>query len=146
MTERTIYDLDVYYRTSIYPITVQVVILEELQGGRAIVEALEGEPFEMSGMWGSWMRRQATVSMRDLRVHVLEQEKETKMAAIEVRNLNGKWINYNAAVNLMDDDLREEMHYAADWESEQSFFTAYELLHLERFGETWELSKSNPTW
>lgn len=65
---------------------------------------------------------------------------------MEVINMNGTEINYDAAVNLMDDDIREELAAELAPCTEQEFFTAYEKAHAERFGEEWELSKENPCW
>lgn len=62
-----------------------------------------------------------------------------------VINSNGKAIDYNAAVNMMDDDIRERLHMK-DWESAQDFFAAYEQAHANKFKEEWELSKANPVW
>lgn len=42
---------------------------------------------------------------------------------------------YNAAVQLMDDDLREELHAELAPCSDEEFLRAYEERHLERFGE-----------
>ena len=63
-----------------------------------------------------------------------------------VINSNGTAINYDAAVELMDDDLREEV--AADLApcTEQEFFAEYAKRHAAKFGEEWELDKSNPTY
>jgi predicted transcriptional regulator len=69
-----------------------------------------------------------------------------KMEHNEVANMNGKLINFDAAVNLMDDDIREALADQQKWDSYQAFFSAYEQAHLEQFGEAWELSKSNPVW
>lgn len=63
-----------------------------------------------------------------------------------VINLNGAEIDYESAVNLMDDDLRESLYMEISPCSEQKFFTAYEEAHAEKFGEAWELSKCNPVW
>ncbi|MCK9544900.1 MAG: hypothetical protein M0R03_23035 [Novosphingobium sp.] len=71
---------------------------------------------------------------------------EKRIIGDEVENINGEMVFYTAAVNLMDDDLREELHNSQNWGSEQKFFTAYEYAHLKKFYEVWELSKSNPTW
>lgn len=65
---------------------------------------------------------------------------------MEVVNKNGASINYEAAVALMDDDLREELHSELAPCTEQEFFTAYEVAHAEKFGEEWELSRENPCW
>ena len=61
---------------------------------------------------------------------------------MNVINMNGTEINYKAAVDLMDDELRESICGTVD--SEQEFFTAYEKAHDEKYGEEWELSKENP--
>ena len=65
---------------------------------------------------------------------------------MQVINKGGTQINYDAAVQLMDDDLREELHAQLAPCTEQEFFTAYEAAHAEKFGEEWELSKENPCW
>lgn len=63
----------------------------------------------------------------------------------DVKNKNGKVLNFDAAVNLMDDEIREKLANSQDWQSEQEFFSAYEKEHGEKYGE-WELSKKNPVW
>ena len=63
---------------------------------------------------------------------------------MKVINMNGTEINYEAAVELMDDELREIICGTVD--SEQEFFTAYEKAHAEKYGEEWELSKDNPCY
>ena len=62
-----------------------------------------------------------------------------------VYNINGAHVNFEAAVNLMDDELREQLH-AEGYESEQEFFTAYEKAHAEKFGEEWALSSPLPVY
>lgn len=61
-------------------------------------------------------------------------------------NKNGAQIDYDSAVQLMDDELREELCDQLAPCTEQEFFTAYEAAHAEKFGEEWELSKENPCW
>ena len=64
---------------------------------------------------------------------------------MKVINANGKEINFETAVNLMDDEIREAL--ASDgFDSEQEFFTAYEKAHEKKYGEVWELSKPNPQY
>ena len=63
-----------------------------------------------------------------------------------VKNLNDVEIYWDAAVNLMDDDLREELNGELAPCTEQEFFNAYEKAHAEKFGEEWELSKENPCY
>ena len=63
---------------------------------------------------------------------------------MKVINMNGTEINYEAAVELMDDEIRESICGTVD--SEQEFFTAYEKEHAKKYGEGWELSKGNPCY
>ena len=63
---------------------------------------------------------------------------------MKVINMNGTEINYEAAVELMDDELRESICGTVD--TEQEFFTAYEKSHAEKYDEEWELSKENPCY
>ena len=63
---------------------------------------------------------------------------------MKVINMNGTEINYEASVELMDDEIRESICGTVD--SEQEFFTAYENAHAEKYGEEWELSKENPCY
>ena len=65
---------------------------------------------------------------------------------MEVINMNGTEINYEAAVELMDDEIRESLHFEIAPCTEQEFFTAYEKAHAEKYGEEWELSKENPCY
>jgi hypothetical protein len=52
-----------------------------------------------------------------------------------VKDMNGKEVYYNAAVELMDDDIREQLHREMAPCTDQEFFTAYEKAHEEKFGE-----------
>lgn len=63
-----------------------------------------------------------------------------------VINLSGIEIDFDSSVDLMDDDIREKIHFELAPCTEQEFFTAYEKAHAEKFGEEWELSKKNPCW
>lgn len=42
---------------------------------------------------------------------------------------------FAAAVNMMDDDLREELHAQLAPCSEEEFLRAYEKAHFEKYGE-----------
>lgn len=64
----------------------------------------------------------------------------------KVINSYGIEINYNAAVELMDDELREEVHADLAPCTDQEFFDEYARRHSERFGETWEMDKRNPCY
>lgn len=53
----------------------------------------------------------------------------------KVINLKGEEINFNAAVNLMDDESREEVNAEFAPCDPQEFFNAYSTKHRERFNE-----------
>ena len=74
---------------------------------------------------------------------VTRAERKIKMTVI---NMYGTEINYAAAVALMNDEIREELHMKLSPCTEQEFFTAYEEAHVEKYGEEWELSKKNPCY
>ena len=63
-----------------------------------------------------------------------------------VKNNYGVEIEWSTAVNLMDDDLREELNAELAPCTEQEFFEAYEKAHENKFGEEWELAKENPCY
>ena len=63
-----------------------------------------------------------------------------------VKNRNGAVIDFESAVQLMDDEIREKLHFDLAPCTDQEFFTAYEKAHEEKYEEEWELSKENPGW
>lgn len=63
-----------------------------------------------------------------------------------VINPFGEVIPANVAAQLMDDDLREALHHKMAPCCEQDLFNAYCSAHREKFGEVWELAKSNPCY
>ena len=65
---------------------------------------------------------------------------------MKVMNNYGTEIEWNTAVNLMDDDLREELNANLAPCTEQEFFEAYAKAHEAKFSEEWELSKENPCY
>ena len=65
---------------------------------------------------------------------------------MKVINMNGTEIDYDAAVELMDDEICESLNFEIAPCTEQEFFTAYEKAHAEKYGEEWELSKENPCY
>lgn len=64
----------------------------------------------------------------------------------KVKNQNGAAIYWNVAVEMMDDDIREELARELSPCTEQEFFAAYAKAHEEKYGEEWELSKANPVY
>jgi len=62
-------------------------------------------------------------------------------------NEYGYEMDYDAAVNMMDDDLREAIHNSiTESMTPQQFFNAYCKAHLDKYGEVFELAKPNPVW
>lgn len=59
--------------------------------------------------------------------------------------IENEWQWY-AIVQMMDDEIREELHCELAPCSKQEFFDAYTKAHQEKYGETWELDKPNPVW
>ena len=64
----------------------------------------------------------------------------------KVINQYGKPLDFAAAVNIMDDDLREEIDAELAPCTAQEFFDAYAKAHSEKFGEEFEPNKENPVW
>lgn len=65
---------------------------------------------------------------------------------ITVTNKSGKKIVWDAAVMLMDEDIREALHNEMAPCTEQEFFAAYEIAHEAKYGEEWGLSTSHPCY
>lgn len=63
-----------------------------------------------------------------------------------VKNFYGIEINFDVAVNLMDDEIREQIHTDMAPCAEQDFFDEYAKRHEAKFGEVWELAKENPCY
>ena len=61
-----------------------------------------------------------------------------------VKNFYGVEVEFEAAVNLMNDEIREELH--GEYDNEQEFFDAYCEAHEAKFGEEFELAKENPCY
>lgn len=51
-----------------------------------------------------------------------------------VRDKNGNEIDYDAAVLLMNDELREEIHAVFGADGKQTFLAIYAQEHREKFG------------
>lgn len=63
-----------------------------------------------------------------------------------VINTYGVEIDFDSAVNMMDDETREAVAFEMAPCEDQKFFDAYVVAHAEKFGEEWELAKANPVW
>ena len=53
----------------------------------------------------------------------------------KVINWDGREVDYDSAVALMDDDIREGLHCGFAPCSEQDFFNAYLTAHYAKYGE-----------
>lgn len=62
-----------------------------------------------------------------------------------VMNEYGVKIDFNVALSLMDDELREKVHMELAPCTEQEFFDAYAKTYVEKYGEEWVLDNPNPT-
>ena len=59
----------------------------------------------------------------------------TKNQPVKTVELHGHTVDFDAAVQLMDDDIREELHSALAPCTDQEFMDAYTTEHEERFDE-----------
>ena len=64
----------------------------------------------------------------DVMVEALEQQ-----ANQYVEDEDGRTVNYAAAVELMDDDLREQLHMEMAPCTNQAFFDAYVKAHAAKY-------------
>lgn len=56
-------------------------------------------------------------------------------------NLNGKTIDFDAAVNLMDNEIREDLHNKMAPCTDQEFLDAYVQAHAAKFdGEEFQVA------
>lgn len=53
--------------------------------------------------------------------------------------LNGSEIDFAVAVNLMDDEIREELHAELAPCDDQEFLDAYVERHAEKYGEDFQV-------
>lgn len=58
---------------------------------------------------------------------------------VTVTNANGKEIDYEYAVEMMDDEIREDLHMQLAPCTEQEFYSAYEQAHLAKYGTPFEI-------
>lgn len=57
---------------------------------------------------------------------------------MEIKTSNGVAIDFEAAVNMMDDELREFVHACHCEDTPQEFFDVYVTVHSENLGEDFE--------
>lgn len=59
--------------------------------------------------------------------------------------INSRPVDFDAAVNLMDDELRERLNSTVAWDQDdpgsyQNFVNAYAVAHAEKFGEDFQMA------
>lgn len=54
--------------------------------------------------------------------------------------LNGEMVDFDVAVNIMDDDIREEVHADIAPCTDQEFMDAYAKAHHEKYGEEFKVN------
>lgn len=64
----------------------------------------------------------------------------------KVKNFWDVEIDFDVAVSMMDDELRENIHNDLVPCTDQAFFDEYARRHERKFGEEWELAKENPCY
>lgn len=64
----------------------------------------------------------------------------------KVYNQHGVVLDFEAAVQRMDTDIREEVHRLIAPCTDQQFFNKYCVLHKRHYGETFFLDEWNPVW
>lgn len=77
--------------------------------------------------------------LTDWEADVMAEELE-KLADQYVEDEDGHMIDYDAAVEMMDDDLREQLHREMAPCSNQAFYDAYVKAHAAKFnGEKFQI-------
>ena len=64
----------------------------------------------------------------------------------KVVNEYGVEIDFEVAVSMMDDAIRESVHGDLAPCTNQEFFDEYAKRHEVQFGEEWEFAKENPCY
>ena len=68
---------------------------------------------------------------------IIRKRKEVKQMKT-IKDYNGNNIDFEAAVMLMDDEIREQLH-GTGIEDEQEFYNAYCEKHYEKYNEEFEI-------
>lgn len=63
-----------------------------------------------------------------------------------IKNEYGILIDFDIAVSLMDDDIRERVHYELAPCTDQEFFDRYCRYHIEKFGDDFQPAQRNPVF
>lgn len=118
---------------------------------RAEVARLLEMPYRTLENWENGVNYPAPYIERLIIKELEEYTPADAKAGNIVTNDYGVDIDYDVAVNLMDDEIREQLHEELVMQSdedctEQKFFDEYCKAHEEKYGEKWELAKENPCY
>lgn len=63
-----------------------------------------------------------------------------------IENAYGQKFDWDTVVNLMDDEIREQVHDEIAPCTPQEFYNRYCALHLEKYGDCFGFEYSNPQY
>lgn len=63
-----------------------------------------------------------------------------------IENSYGQNFDWDTVVNLMDDDIREQVHAEIAPCTPQEFYNRYCVLHFEKYGDYFGFEYSNPQY
>lgn len=98
---------------------------------RAVYEYLT----HLDTMFGAGTSENAPNDLDEALVAYIENE----MKFFPKVQMYGKWVDYEAAASLMDDEIREELHNEMAPCEPQAFMDAYLVRHEAKFGEKFEI-------
>lgn len=118
---------------------------------RAEVARLLEMPYRTMQNWENGVNYPAPYIERLIIKELEEYTPVDAKAGNIVTNDYGVDIDYDIAVNMMDDEIREQLHEKLVMQSdedctEQKFFDEYCKAHEEKYGEEWEFAKENPCY
>jgi hypothetical protein len=87
-------------------------------------------------LWQEYVDQHATMTRDEFDGLTIEQKISIQVEAFGPEatvTINGRTIAFDAAVNLMDDEIRERLHSELAPCSNQEFMDAYVVAHAEKF-------------
>ena len=119
-------------------------MIAELEEFRRTVAEVNEKGIAMVEDFTSWFMGASAEEQKTAFAKLVKQIEEKSQDTVV--NLSGTEIIIAEARLLMDEELREEVYAVSEYETEQQFFTAYELAHKRKYGELWCLSSSHPEY
>lgn len=84
----------------------------------------------LDSMFGEGTAKDAPEDLEDALTAYIEDQ---------VVEMYGRWVYYNAAENMMDDEIREELHNELAPCTNQEFMDAYLARHLTKYQEQFKI-------